>query len=350
MVDVALKINGVIYRGWTSYAVRRSVKMIGNFEVFLTEKWPGNKTGWPISPNDAFDLLIDDELVMRGYVDDADINYDEVSSSASIKGRSKLRDLIDCSGVHPQFSHQTFKQLAEFVGGLFDIGVVIAPSVTDIDAPFIKATIQVGETYMEFLKRLADERGVILTDTPEGNLLVTRVGTVRAPTSLILGKNILSGSATNSGRDRFYKYIVVGQAEATLGRVSDEVAAVNAVVLDNNVTRKQRTKVIDPDDSVSLEDVKRYGERERNTRFGESQTATYVVSGFSHRDGLWEPNTLVQVDDPRARIKAELLIVDVAYTRDNRSTTSITVMPHEALDVMPLPKKDVGAWAGVPTS
>lgn len=344
MSDVVLQINGVAYRGWKAFTVRRSVKMItDSFDVTLTEKWPGNDIGWPISPDDAFDLLIDGERVMSGYVDDVAFAYDASSNSVTIKGRSKLRDLIDCSGIHAPWEKQTLKQLASIVCGLFGLTVEIAAGVTGIDAPFTKAVIEPGETYMEFLKRLADERGVILTDTHEGNLLITRAGTDKAPTALILGENILSGSATYSVRDRFYKYLVIGQSGAILGNTSEDATKVDAVVLDNAI-RKARTKVIDPDDSVTLADVKRYGERERNTRYGESLTATYTVSGHRHRDGLWQPNTLVYIDDPRARIKGDRLIIDVEYSRDKASTTSITVMPPEALDIIPLPQADTDEW------
>jgi len=347
MSDLVLKINGVRYSGWKSFKVRRSVKMISDsFDVTLTEKWPGNDTGWPISPDDAFDLLIDDELIISGYVDDVNFNYDANSNSVSIKGRSKLRDLIDCSNVHAPWVNQTLKQLATIICGLFGLTVEVAASVTGIDETFAKATIEVGESYMEFLKRLADERGVILTDTAEGNLLITRAGLEKAPTALVLGENIMSGSATYSVRDRFHKYLVVGQSEVVLGNTGDDAVKVDAVVLDN-VIRKARTKVLDPDDSVTLADVKRYGERERNARFGESQPATYTVSGFSHRDGLWKPNTLVHVDDPRSRIKGERLIIDVEYSLDAKSTTSITVMPKEALDIIPLPQVQEGVWGDV---
>jgi len=340
MSDIALKINGVKYRGWKSFTARSSVQMISDsFEATLTEAWAGNDTGWPISPDDAFDLLIDDALVMSGYVDEFNVAYDKNSHLIKIKGRSKLRDLIDSSGIHAPFINQTFVQLATFCCDLFGLKVVVDASVTDIDAAFAKATIEVGETYIEFLKKLADERGVILTDTPEGDLLITRAGTEVAPTALVLGKNIISANATNSVRDRFYKYMVVGQGEVSyLDDPDDESVQVDAVVLDEDV-RKARTKVIDPDDSVTLGDVERYGLRERNDRFGESQPITYVVSGFRHKTGLWRPNTLVDIDDSRSRIKGKRLIVSVEYSRNKKSTTSITVMPKEALDIVPLPRK-----------
>jgi len=319
--------------------VRRSVQMIADsFEVSLTEAIDGG-VRWLIDTDDVFDLLVDNERVMSGRIDVFERAYNMVSHRVTIKGRSHLRDLLDCSGIHAPWMEQSFVQLATVVCGLFGLKVVVAPGLTDIDAKFPKAKVDPGETYMEFLKRLADERGVILTDTPEGNLLITRAGSETAPTALVLGKNILSANATNNVRDRFYKYIVIGQSDQPWKSDDPENAIqVNAEVIDAGMVRQARTKVLDPDDAVALEDVTRYGERERNARYGESQSVTYMVSGFRHKEGLWQPNTLVYVDDPRSRIKGERLIVDVEFSHSKKSTTAITVMPKEALDIVPLPR------------
>ncbi len=337
MSELALKVDGKIYAGWKEIKIQRGIRRFADtFELSLTEKWADQEQRRPIKEDSPCIVEIDNEVVITGFVDDVNVVYDATTHEVDVVGRSKLGDLVDCSSEQAPYSNKKLTSITKSICSKFGINVIVN---CDVGEAFKNPIIESGETYYEFLARLASYRAVHLTSNADGDLVITRTSKERISTALVLGENILSASGTRSKRDRFYRYVVTGQQSGGDTLSGKPAAHVEGKATDDNI-RKVRTTVIIPDD-VTLADVNRIAEYERNIRFGESQTKAYVVNGWKHDDGLWEPNKLVPVIDAYQELKTDLLIVHVTFIMDeDGQRTELELMPPEALDLIPLPEEE----------
>lgn len=339
MSDLALKVGGTIYGGWKEIRIQRGIRRFADtFDLTLTERWAGQDVRRPVQADSPCVVEIDGETVITGYTDDVLVDYDDNSHSVSVNGRSKLGDLVDCSGEgKPWNVPMKLERVAKDLCSPFGIKVITNADTGDA---FNSQKLEVGETYQQFLSRLADFRAVFLTSNANGDLVITRAGTERIATALVLGENILSASGTDSKRDRFHRYIVLGQDKGSDDAWGAAVSQIRGEAFDQHI-RKERVTYIDPGDRITLNDAKRIAEYERNIRYGESQAKTYTVSGWRHADGLWEPNKMVRIIDPYQELDAWRLITHVTFILDeDGERTELEVMPREALDLIPLPEPE----------
>lgn len=336
MPDIALKVDGVRYQGWTSLSARRSIETIaGKFELQLTERWEGQLTR-PIRDGQACQLLLDDQPVITGYLDDVNPSYDKQSHTIQSSGRCKTGDLVDCSAFYKsgQWFNRKIEQIAADLCGPFEIKVIVE---TDIDtgAAFSTFNIQQGETVFECLERAARMRALLLISDANGNLVITRASTEKVATRLVEGDNILGSAGKFSMKDRHSIYIMKGQSRGSDGWPGKKAAQGSAEVLDRSVPRYRPLIVVAHDQGAgsSLHDRAVW---EKNVRLGRGSRATIPVQGWSHQDGLWLPNKMVDVVSPFLDLDGEMLIAAVNYTIDENGGTrsELEVVRREAFELV----------------
>lgn len=344
--NIALRISDTEFTGWAVVRITRSIEQVcSTFNLTLSERWGDNGAPPQIKAGDACEVLLDGELVVTGYVDDALPSYDAEKHSISVSGRSKAADLIDCGLLGKQFKEQDLLQLATAVAGMFGITV---RADCDVGATFKKPSIEPGQTGFEFLEKHARQRGVRLISDADGTLVITRTGTVVVPDALELGVNIKAASGRFSMRDRFGEITVVGQTAGDDNWNGGAAAFNQGKATDNNV-RAIRKHVIVAEKTADAATCRKRAEWQRNTAYGKGEALTYSVNGWRHAGGLWQPNTLVPVRDKWMRFDGErLLISTVQFVVDKEGErTELQVMPPEAFDLVPLPakKKSEQAWS-----
>jgi len=191
------------------------------------------------------------------------------------------------------------------------------------------------------LERGARQRGLLLTDSAAGDLVVTGPGTDKVGDRLVQGGedgNIKSCSGSVSMAGRFSSIQVNAQADYQFGNSEKFTTHQKAVVSDGAVGR-YRPLVITAETQGKPDVLARRAQHERAVRVGRSRRLTYAVQGWRHSGGLWEPNKLVYVDDAYLGIRAWLLIVAVSYILGESGTESkITVMPQGAFNVLAEPE------------
>ncbi len=350
MPNIQLLVDDALYSGWKEVSVRRSLDLFANtFDLTLTDNQAGQartiKLGSPCQ------VRIDGETIMTGYVDRIRPQYDARSRALTVSGRSKTADLVDCS-LPPgsagagQHNRQTLLQLAASVAKPF--GIAVRSEVDDL--PVIQtSTVDPEQTGFEFLELHARQAGVRLVTDPDGNLVINRASTEQVVTALVLGENIEKAEGEFSERNRFSHYYVTGQHANSLNQ--DPASAFHITGMVEDVRLRYRPTVINAEGPLgSLADARRRAEWQRNVQYGRSRQATYTVSGWRHRDGLWQPNTNVKVIDEWMGFegrdgKGEWLMIGTAeFVMDERGQrTRLTVMPREAYDLVPLPAEDAGA-------
>lgn len=362
MADVTLKIGGRHYGGWTEIQMRHSLERAASaFELSMPDRVSVNarqesiqSSAWvdalhPVRTGVDCEVLIGDEKIITGYIDEVQPRYGAGEHTVSVRGRSKVADLIDCSlppasvGEKSQFNKQTFMALATRLAGRF--GIKVRNEAGDFDQVEPVRRMDPGQTVFEFLAERARILGVRLISDADGNLVVTRTGKTQIATPLELGQNILASNARFSLRNRFRHYYVVGQHETANGLSGLAATQVIGNTVDLQVEQQQRTTTIIAEGNVTLADAKRRAEWQRNVQYGRSRQITYTVSGWYHDEknkALWKANHQVYVIDPyMGEVGTWWLIAGVEYLLDAQGErTELTLMPPEALELIPLPELD----------
>lgn len=345
--DVELLINDRIYAGWEGVSVRRSLDYFASsFDLTLTDNQA--EEARTIKLGSPCQVRINGEKLITGYVDSIRPGYDAKSRKLTVSGRSKTADLVDCSlppgtlGAGQQNS-RTLLQLATAVGKRF--GITARSEVAGLE-PVKVSNLAPEQPVFEFLELHARTAGVRLIDDSDGNIVISRASTERVVTALVLGENIEQADGEFSDRDRFSEYYILGQRPFGGDDHAETDAHISGVAKDVN-TRFRPTVTIAEGAMDGLGMAKRRAEWQRNVQYGRSRQATYTVSGWRHRDGLWQPNTNVLVQDKWLGFlgkdgKGEwLMIGTVEFVLDGGGKrTRLTVMPAEAYDLIPLPKEE----------
>lgn len=345
MPDVQLKVNGSIYGGWKSMRLERGMEQCaGVFELGITELWADLIESREISPGDECTVLLKETTVITGFVDEMTFAYTDTTHDLSVRGRDKTGDLVDCSAIKPagQWTGRKLEQIAADLCKPFGIKVI---TETDTGKPFPRFALQQGESVFEAVERMARIRAVLVTSDGKGNLVFTRASTKRVATVLELGANIKEANATLSFKDRFSKYILKGQAAGGDFFSGKAASQIKAEATDPRVTRYRPLIVVSEgqDIAASLKDRVKW---EASVRAARSNDISITVQGWTHADGLWEPNTLVYVRDSWTRLDAELLIKKVSYRLDSGGTfTELTLTSADAYKLLPL-KESNGSGGG----
>ena len=338
---VTVLANGQTYDGYTAITAERHLdRMSSRVTVELGAKWStASHARVPLLGGPAV-VMIGKDPFLTGYLDDYNPRFDAGSHTTSTTGRSKTCDLLDCTPeiASGQFKGYQLAAIARAVAAPHGIGVVLQTDATQI---FPDATLQRGETAFTFLERLGRLAGVLLCDDPMGNLVLTTAGSTRSSGTLVLGQNIISGSATISMAKRFSRYVVkgqraigssAGQSEAAEGdQPADIQTSLQAVALDPAVTR-YRPRVTIAEAQLDQAGMQRRANWERNYAAGRGTECTVVVPGFrTQGSDLWAINTLVNVNIPWLQIAQDLLIVGVTMKMDSISgrTTTLRLAPAE---------------------
>jgi len=330
-MTVELRVNGNYFGGWQSDKIDRGIEqMAGTFDLSVTDRWNTNEGQqvMQIKPGQACEVLVNGAVVITGYVDDTGPRYDKQTHSISVTGRDCTADLVDCSAIYKS-GHWSKKKLEDIAADLcapFGIRVI---TNTDTGEAFGSFSIQEGESVFETLERAARMRAVLLMSDGQGNLLITRAGTVRAPAGLTEGDNILTAEARFSWKDRFSDYIVKGQAQGDDENYGETVAQPSGSIKDGAITR-YRPLIIMAEDQGSNATLKQRAEWERNVRAGRSAHATVTVHGWDVGGQLWVPNEITHLYSPWLYADLDMLIVSVGYSEDDSGsvTTLQLALPH----------------------
>lgn len=347
---VTLGIGDAEWDGWTELEITRSIERVaGAFALGLTERWPGQTERRQIRMGMACKLAVDGEVLITGWIDDVEINYDATSHQLVVRGRDSTGDLFDSKlGDRPfEFGGLKLDEIAQRICRPF--GITVTAQV-DMGRPFPRFAIQPGESPFEAIERGCRQRAILPVADGRGGLLLTRAGMGgEAAAPLQLGGddgNILSGGTTMSMADLHSEYIVLGSAAApsALNQVfgpNPEAAegrpvAPSARIRDPSVTRHRPTVVMAETQGTSVT-LRQRAEWQRAVAVGKSVKGTRTVQDWRGATKLWHPNTLTRVTDDLANLdNEEMLITATKMTLTEAGTlTELTLALPDAYRLIP---------------
>ena len=317
--ECQLLIDGQVYTGWTRLEVQRSIEQIaGGFVLQLSARYPGLAAPVRLREGLACKVLLGSDLVISGYVDDYETDDTASSSSLRISGRDRTGDLVDCSAIHPggQWRGATLQAIVADIAQPFGIKVVLAQGVSTGDV-FKRFALEEGEKAFDAIDRACRLRAVLVTSTPEGNLLITTAGTASSGVTLAEGVNMVKFNSRHSWKERFSSYTLKGQVPGDDNESGPQAAHLKAAFKDDEINR-YRPMVVVAEHGTSTRALAERAQWEAKVRMGRGKRGGCTVVGWrTGKDGqigpLWQPNTLVNVVSARMQVDGELLIVGCSY-------------------------------------
>lgn len=347
MVDdgILLSIGNYMLSGWTSLRCTRGIERFpSDFEIGMTELFPGQANDVVAQPGDQCILWIGQDPVVTGYVDRVVPSISANTHEIRVTGRGKCQDLLDCAAEWPngQISNCTALDIATKLAVPYGITV-------DCDAtglPIIpQQNIMLGETAYEIIERSARFSALLVYENADGSLQLTRGGTVPMASGVQEGVNLESAAAERSMDQRYSEIVAVMIGTNNL----QDLNAVNAPVFtatDPNVTRHRRRIIIAEAGELGWDIGKQRAVWEVARRSGRSEVVHLMVDNWRDVDGnLWEPNKLVDVLIPSLKVSGDqagtvpvrYLIAEVTYHLGLDGThAELTLMAQEAFLPQPV--------------
>jgi len=331
---VSLRAGGVSFYGWTAINISAGLESgARSFSLSMTLRYPGQANPIGIRPYTKCEIRLDSDKVLTGYVDSVTQSYSLDSNEVTVSGRSATGQLVDCSAITAP-NHWRKKKpeaVAKLLADPYGITVKVAPG-TDTGEPISRFSVESGETVFSAIERAAQQNALLVTDDADGALVLTTADTTpRTKVSLISGENILTGSGTFSGAERFSEIRCKGQTAGSDEASGETVAGIAQAVTDPDVDLT-RVLIVTAEGRTNKARAKQRAIWETVNRAGKSVDVTYEVRGWrqgiNESDPLWLPGTLARVDDRVMGIDADLLIVSVDYSIDDGGTlTTIKLAP-----------------------
>lgn len=336
--DLTLQISGQAISGWTEIRVTRGVERLpSDFEIGLTELYPGELDKVVIAPGQPCTVLLGNDLVITGYVDRFAPSFADDRHSIRVNGRSKCEDLVDCAAEWPggQINGANALAIAQKLAKPY--GITVASTVQDLP-PIVQFNLMLGESAFEVIERISRFSQLLAYDLPDGSLVLSQVGNMTAAGGIIEGQNVQEADVEYSADQRYsdYKAFIQSVDEFTdLGNTGNTITD----AVDPNCPRHREMVIIAEGGGGGNEVAKKRALWESVRRAGRSKRARVVVDSWRDSAGnLWQPNTLVPVKLPSLKLSETLCIGEVTYSRngDRGTTAELILMPPAAYKPEPI--------------
>lgn len=285
-------------------------------------------------PGDACAVVIDDEIVLDGFVDRTDDVDEPDEVRVRVSGRSKTCDLYDCSAGFQGFTSAKVSTIARALAQNTTVRVHVEG---DEGQPFPAYHVQKGESILDAINRAALKRG-LYAYTVGGDLVLARAGARETRTCLVRGTLPLVRSArTDSWEQRFSHYVFRGQVPATDDAWGKKASISHA--LEDKAVKRYRPLHLHVEARNGI-DVQTRAATERNLRAARGERITATVWGHKTDEGhAWRPNLRVAFDNPVLGVRAMLLVSRVSFRfgADEPDQADLELVRPEAYDVAGYP-------------
>lgn len=335
--EVTITINGQAFKNFNGLGIKFDYDKIANEFNFKAPFDPDIKEYRDAfkSINQPTAIYIGGKLVITGQ-SFAKPNLSDNANTVNVSGYS-ITGAINKSAIVAPFEFiegTSFTDIAADICGRFGIAIVIDPQAADLAAKPFEKRIEFSSTEAagSKLAELARERGLVISNTFNGRVLITRPNTEAATVQAFVQGElpVLNFSPTYNADALHTGYI--GYAPET----SDEDKEAGTFPL-NGIPQPgiiPRLKGIAPSntDNQGLEDAVR---AERGRAYGNWLSASLLVSGWRDKNGdLWQPNKLVSVKAPRVMVydDTKFFVRGVLLIKsDNKKQAQLDLILPEAL-------------------
>lgn len=222
---VSITIDGVTFSGWTQVGITRAMDSFSTF-VFESIWNPDDATHRrAFQPFQFRDVSVYDgpDVLITGTLVDATPAVAPTSSMITVSGYSLPGVLNDCtapvSALPLEGERQTLGGVAAQLLKLFGVKL----DMPDPGPAFDREAIAPEDKILDYLTRLATQRGKIITDTPQGACRIYSE-TASAPVASLAPGDFASITPRYQGQD--YYSSITGRAPTSFQGVDDEPGSV----------------------------------------------------------------------------------------------------------------------------
>ncbi len=332
--DLTLVVGGAELGGWDDVTVTRGIEQVPNsFNVKLTEKYPGQANAYVASPGDKVQVYLGADLAITGYVDRYNPRITADEHEITMVGRSKSRDLVDCSAEWPggQISGANAQGIAQKLATPYGITI---NADGDVGPPIPQFNLTLGETGYSIIERIARYRGLLVYDNPDGSVQIGAIATGTHSSGVVQGTNFQSGDAMYSDDERFSNIDAWLQSTDTF---TDTGNGGNLIFNGTDPGQKNhRLKDVIAEAGGGGQDVaKQRAIWEINRRAGRSYVINATVDSWRESEGgaLWTPGWKIPVTLPILKVPPYDWVIGTVTHRKNASsgtTSDLLIMPKPA--------------------
>lgn len=344
---ISAVFNGLIYEGFESYKVSRSVEdLSGSFELTFASADPKDPRFWP---GDKLSLYVGDTPILTGFIDKRNITWGDCEHLITVNGRDKVCDFVDSTiGANVELKAPvTLDQIIKLLMKEIKMtGVPVKVNVGKLEKFSAGELVsgQVDETLFSFLEKYARKRQVLMTTDGNGGFIISRSGSKQASGQIIhrisapSKNNVKSAEMDYDNSERFYQYRVWSQGNPasanTLGITTNHSISNRLGVAFDKEIRHTRILDLTAESSSDISVLQRRAAWEANIRRIRSEVYKATLQGHTMTPNgkPWEPNMLVRVIDERAGLDDMLLIKAVEYSHNvgGGSETCIDLVSKDA--------------------
>lgn len=318
MTDIALYVNGLIWKGWQEATVTHSIDAVfGSFDLRLTRGWPDGEPDSvpPVREGDDCRLTLDGETVITGFVNQVSLRTDSDGYDLKVSGRDRTALLFKGCVLNEPAEWKGVDALAIAREIAKPFGISVSAEV-GVGASFGKFTVQPGTTANRALERLCRHRALFHHATRDGNLVLTSSAAAKGLDDVLKHGpkgNVLEATYSSDLSERHSEYIVKNQTQGSSWG-GNEHAKVTARAVDKGV-KQYCPRVIVPDEPGDAAAMKKLAVAQAALNAGRSRTVGFTVPGWARASGgLWPINRTVPVRDVVSGLDEAMLIKRAVFT------------------------------------
>lgn len=283
-----------------------------------------------VSPGDFFNFYFGDKRVMRGIIDDFDLNLSNKTNDVTISGRDYMSLLLDNNAAPKTLYNLGLNDYLGKVMPEFNI-----PYSADNNEKFDKIVIDPGDTEYSVIEKLCDKRNLTPIFDSDGKFKCTKITSSQDPRyhfSNDLPDTIkftdITIKISNDIVNEVEIYAVNPNSdEKDMSEEEKKKKNINGKYRDPNLITKKK-KVMNDSDVDKVEDANRMAKQEF---FKVNKNAFTIDITTNNKDGHVIPiNTTVRVSIKRFGLDCLLYVDSVDYSRDTSSdkmSVSLKLIP-----------------------
>jgi len=321
--EIAIRIDGTILKGWTSYTAKRSMNTVADGFSFTAPYVPSDKNSQLLDPHKFYnaDLFVGGKLYISGITEKH--SPDSASNSIKIECRSKSASVVDCPSIDQKLNYfqQTIKSIAELILKPFNLAATFPDGDPAVDIEFPEVQRNLTDTVFSFLQGLSKKIGLQMNSTRPGGLKFEKANLSGDPVlNLVEGSQPqINVAASFDSSKRFSDFIAIGQ-----GRGQEDITA---SVKDSSVSIFRPT-FVDAKDSTST-NVQTAAEWARSKSLAASASISVRIAG--HLDKRGQPiveNETITLKAPQSCIfnETKFLIESVELGGSESSKYSVLTL------------------------
>jgi len=345
--DLTLAVGGQIFGGWQTVRITRGIeRMPSDFDIGLTELYPGQADRLSIQPGQECEVRLGGDVVLTGRIDRYHAAISAEGHSVRVQGRGRCRNLVDCAaGIREddtyamQISGGDALKIASDLAQPFGIKVTRRDDEAGNTIPQFNVTF--GETAFEIIDRVARYRQLLAYEATDGNLILARAGSDIMGSGFVMGENIEAASVTLSVDERFSDYYAVWTSVDSLsgiGQAGGTSGFTHARVRDASMTEFRPYGFVSEQFIDGRDIAQDRAVWEMNRRNGRARAISLTCDSWRDIDGrLWEPNARALVDAPQLKLPSQFMLIgEVTFRRGEDGThADLILMPPEAYEPAP---------------